>query len=83
LVHQVASQNDLEASLDAISAQLKSSGKTALRETKKLLRDVVSAPYEAGREMGIGLIASLRVGTEGQEGLRSFLEKRSPSWRAT
>jgi methylglutaconyl-CoA hydratase len=27
------------------------------------------------------LIADLRVGAEGQEGLRGFLEKRQPSWR--
>jgi methylglutaconyl-CoA hydratase len=28
------------------------------------------------------LIAELRIGEEGQEGLRAFLEKREPSWRS-
>lgn len=83
LVHQIVSQADLEASVEAIATHLKNNGKTAMRETKKLLRDVGSAPYEAGRDLGIGLIASLRVGEEGQEGLRSFLEKRPPAWRGS
>jgi methylglutaconyl-CoA hydratase len=29
------------------------------------------------------LIAELRVGEEGQEGLGAFLEKREPFWRGT
>jgi 1,4-dihydroxy-2-naphthoyl-CoA synthase len=29
------------------------------------------------------LIAELRIGEEGQEGLGAFLEKREPFWRGT
>ncbi|MCY1222807.1 hypothetical protein D9M72_349120 [compost metagenome] len=54
----------------------------AVRESKRLVQDI------AGRVIDNDLladtadrIAKIRASDEGREGVKSFLEKRSPSWR--
>lgn len=56
-------------------------GPDSLRATKSLLREVPSLTGAALKERTTKCIAERRVSTEGQEGLKSFLEKRTPSWR--
>ena len=55
--------------------ELLSSGPKAARAAKLLVRDRPGAEDAAHRA------AQLRSGPEGQEGLRAFLEKRTPGWR--
>jgi methylglutaconyl-CoA hydratase len=43
------------------------------------LRDAEAG--EEATEITARRIAELRVGSEGQEGLGAFLEKRKPAWR--
>jgi methylglutaconyl-CoA hydratase len=74
LVHEVA--DDLDAAVDAVLAELLSAGPDAARAAKQLARRALDAEDTARR------IASQRTSDEGQEGLRAFLEKRPPSWRA-
>lgn len=57
-------------------------GPEAVRETKKLLNDIGNMTWEQQRDRTTNLIAERRASAEGQEGLKSFLEKREPSWRA-
>ncbi len=81
LVHEVVPEGELDAAVDGVVAQLLQGGPFAQEAIKQLLRQVeATEPMEA---LGImtGLIAELRVGEEGQEGLGAFLEKRDPSWR--
>ncbi len=73
LVHEVA--DDLDAAAEAVVAELLFAGPEAVRGAKELAR----APLR-GRETA-ERIAAHRTSTEGQEGLRAFLEKRPPSWR--
>ncbi|MFM6927463.1 MAG: enoyl-CoA hydratase-related protein [Bdellovibrio sp.] len=56
-------------------------GPEAVRETKKLLNDIGNMTWEQQRDRTTNLIAERRASAEGQEGLKSFLEKREPSWR--
>jgi methylglutaconyl-CoA hydratase len=56
-------------------------GPEAVRETKKLLNDIGNMTWEQQRDRTTNLIAERRASDEGQEGLKSFLEKREPSWR--
>jgi methylglutaconyl-CoA hydratase len=68
LVHEVAA--DLDAAVERVVRELLSAGPEAVREAKRLIRrrpDAQDAAETAAR---------LRSGTEGQEGLRAFLEKR-------
>jgi methylglutaconyl-CoA hydratase len=74
LVHEVS--DDLDGAVDRIVGELLSAGPAATRGAKELARRVHSAQETAER------IAAHRTSGEGQEGLRAFLEKRAPSWRA-
>lgn len=56
-------------------------GPEAVRETKKLLNDLPFMTWGQQRDNTTTLIAERRASDEGQEGLKSFLEKREPSWR--
>jgi methylglutaconyl-CoA hydratase len=73
LVHEVA--DDLDAAVERVVGELLSSGPQAAREAKRLIR------MRPQGEDTAQLAARLRASEEGQEGLRAFLERRSPSWR--
>ncbi len=72
LVHEVA--DDLDGALDALLDELRTAGPRAARHAKRLVRERPDGPDTARR------IAERRTSEEGQEGLRSFLERRRPSW---
>jgi methylglutaconyl-CoA hydratase len=72
LVHEVT--GDLDAAVDRVVAELLTSGPEAAREAKRLVRE---------RPTGVDtahIAARLRTSTEGQDGLRAFLERRKPGW---
>jgi methylglutaconyl-CoA hydratase len=73
LVHELA--ENLDAAVDRVVDELLTSAPEAVRAAKRLLRE------RPGGEETARIAAGLRSGAEGQEGLRAFLEKRSPSWR--
>jgi methylglutaconyl-CoA hydratase len=74
----------LAAAREAIAAEILSCGPEAVGESKRLVDHV------AGRHIDHALmtdtahwIARVRVGPEGQEGVKAFLERRRPSWMET
>jgi methylglutaconyl-CoA hydratase len=75
LVHGLA--DDLEGAVERVVSELLQSGPQATRAAKRLLREQPAGGEELAR-----IAAEMRAGDEGQEGLRSFLEKRLPSWRS-
>jgi methylglutaconyl-CoA hydratase len=72
LVHEV--DPDLDAAVERILAELASAGPRAARHAKRLVLERPDGPETARR------IAERRTSDEGQEGLRAFLERRSPDW---
>lgn len=82
LVDEVCAAQDLDERLGAITDALLAGGPTAVAECKQLIRRVRTFDGPSGELDAItaAWIARLRVGTEGQEGLRAFLEKRKPEW---
>jgi methylglutaconyl-CoA hydratase len=82
LVHFVVPLEQLDEAVQRVLGELISSAPQAIRECKKLALAVGQMAYEQGRIYTAETIARLRVGEEGQEGLRAFLEKRKPSWIA-
>jgi methylglutaconyl-CoA hydratase len=81
LVHEVVPEVELDAAVERVAADLLQGGPAAQAAIKEALRQVeATEPMEA---LGImtQLIAELRIGEEGQEGLGAFLEKREPFWR--
>ncbi|WP_413289129.1 enoyl-CoA hydratase-related protein [Bdellovibrio sp. HCB337] len=81
LVNEIAANTDFTTRLEHILKQYKECGPEAVRETKKLLNDIPELSWADQRKRTSQLISERRVSAEGQEGLKSFLEKRSPSWR--
>jgi methylglutaconyl-CoA hydratase len=73
LVDEVA--EDLDSAVDRTLGELLTSGPGAVRAAKTLIREQPHGE-EAAR-----IAARLRSAQEGQEGLRAFLEKRTPGWR--
>jgi methylglutaconyl-CoA hydratase len=69
LVHELA--DNLDEAVERVVAELLSSGPTAVTEAKRLIRERPTGEETAH------IAATLRVGDEGQEGLRAFLEKRA------
>ena len=74
LIHEVT--DDLDGAVERVVGELLSAGPSAARAAKELARAPQSAEETAER------IAAHRTSQEGQEGLRAFLEKRSPAWRS-
>ncbi len=73
----------MDAARDRIAAAILACAPGAVADAKQLVTDV------QGRDIDHGLmvetakrIAAARVGEEGQEGVRAFLERRKPSWAA-
>ncbi len=80
LVHSVV---PLEALDDAVSKalnELLQGGPHAIRACKALALTVGHMDYDTARQYTAKTIAALRVSEEGQDGLRSSLEKRKPGW---
>ena len=74
LVSELA--DDLDAAVDRVVAELLSAGPKAARWAKRLVAERPDGAETAR------WIAERRTSEEGQEGLRSFIEKRAASWRA-
>jgi methylglutaconyl-CoA hydratase len=62
--------------------ELLKAGPKAVAEAKALIREVSLHRVEDVQRYTVERIADIRVTSEGQEGMRAFLEKRKPSWMA-
>ncbi len=82
LVHEVVPAAALDATVDAIAAELATAGPSAIAAAKALLPQVAAASYDESRILTARAIARQRVTPEAQEGLRAFLERRSAAWAA-
>ena len=72
LVDEVAA--DLDAAAERVVADILAGGPIAVREAKRL---VLEPPDEKD---ALARAAERRTSDEGQDGLRAFLEKRTPGW---
>jgi methylglutaconyl-CoA hydratase len=59
---------------------LEAGGAEALANVKRLFNAVPHLNLQEVRQFTADLIARVRGGREGQEGMRAFLEKRNPNW---
>lgn len=81
LVNEVCEENQLDSNINKLVNSLNANSPQALAQAKQLVFDVHSSPIDdALIEDTCQRIASIRVSTEGQEGLNAFLEKRRPNW---
>jgi methylglutaconyl-CoA hydratase len=75
LVSELA-DGDLDERVEAAVSSLLAGGPEAVRAAKELVRE------RPGGDEAARIAATRRTSAEGQDGLRAFLEKRTPAWRS-
>jgi len=80
LVNRAVPADGLDAAVDGFVADLLAGGPEALAATKQLLVRVPGMPVDEAFAWTAQLSADLFRSDEAREGMRAFLEKRSPDW---
>jgi methylglutaconyl-CoA hydratase len=84
MVQELATPETLDTKVNEIVAALVANVPKAVRECKRLVRDVSGVPITAElRGETARRIADVRASDEGREGLASFLNKRPAGWLPT
>ncbi len=83
LVQEVVAEAHLAETLAKTVRLFQDAGPEAVRETKRLLRKLPNLSWSETKKETSQSIAQRRVSAEGQEGLKSFLEKRDPNWKVS
>ena len=82
LIHEIAADTDeLNQKVTTIINNLLASGPIAMTRIKEMLEKNRTTSFQSVRSYLIDKIAEVRTSPEGKEGLRAFLEKRSPRWK--
>lgn len=81
LVSEVAAVGQGHTVLQKVLHNYLQAGPEAVRATKKMLNEQFGMIWSQQKQQTIKVIAERRCSAEGQEGLKSFLQKREPQWR--
>ena len=80
-VHDIVLADELDAKINELLRHLLANGPNAVAACKDLVRAVARVKIDADLISDTATrIATIRATEEGREGIRSFLEKRKPSW---
>ena len=81
IAHEVVPEEQLDQAVNQLVTALLAGGPAAQLEARELIARVCTGPIDQAMLNDTAeCIARLRTGTEGQEGLSAFLEKRDPDW---
>lgn len=81
LVQKVFEPEDLMEEVMKIAKNISQKGPQAVRKVKEVLRKGLNATFSEGAEMEATQFGTLfGAGSEGEEGMKAFLEKRKPNW---
>jgi methylglutaconyl-CoA hydratase len=80
LVHEVVPEGGLDAAVADYVREFLTASPEAIAAAKALIAGLWNCSAEDSTLLTAEAIATRRVSAEGQEGLRAFLEKRTPSW---
>jgi methylglutaconyl-CoA hydratase len=80
LVHAVVPERDLDATIDTYVRELVTSAPGAITGAKHLIAAVANRIPADIADLTAETIARHRVSSEGQDGMRAFLEKRKAGW---
>lgn len=80
LVHEVISRKDLDERLPFLRDEFLKAAPYATRKAKELIFNIKGKGLSEVKEYTASLIAELRVGDEGQEGISALMDKRKPRW---
>jgi methylglutaconyl-CoA hydratase len=80
-VQEICPADELDGTINAMLGHLVAAGPAALAATKDLIRAIANRTVDEDVVQDTATrIAGIRASKEGREGIRSFLEKRKPSW---
>jgi len=80
LLHRVVAPDTLERAVQEEVDAIALGGPNAVREAKRLVREVAQLPMDEAFRRAEALIGELFASPEAAEGAAAFLEKRPPSW---
>jgi methylglutaconyl-CoA hydratase len=81
LLHEIVRDaNALDAAVDRLIEALLNNGPEAVAHCKVLIEQVCHMEWNRAVDITTKMIAERRSSREGQEGMKAFLEKRSPNW---
>jgi methylglutaconyl-CoA hydratase len=80
LAHAVVPAADLDATVAQYVGEILTAGPEGIAAAKALIPNVWTRTIEDAMPITAGAIAARRVSREGQEGMKAFLEKRTPGW---
>jgi methylglutaconyl-CoA hydratase len=80
LIHKVVAGAELDEAVRVALRHIGRNGPAGVRAAKLMARTVPYLGEAEARSATAATIAGLRVGSEGQEGIRAFLEKRGAAW---
>lgn len=80
LVNFTGTMTEVDNYLEKTLGAILNSAPEAVRETKKLLLSYSQTDWKKTRARVTKLIAQRRVSSEGQKGLKAFLDKTNPQW---
>lgn len=81
IVHHRVADGEAHKEVQKILHKYAEGGPEAIRETKKLMNSIAWESWNEIRERTCKLIAERRISSEGQDGLRSFLDGKKPTWQ--
>lgn len=80
LVHRVVPEDELDDAVNGVVLALLAGSPKAQTAVKDLVRRIAADQSADVDAYTSGIIAALRSGGEGREGVAAFLEKRKPDW---
>jgi enoyl-CoA hydratase/carnithine racemase len=82
MVHEVVPSTKLNEAAIALAEKVASNAPLSLRAMKATVRRCMSAAFDAYHDDLLELARAVRRSEDAKEGVRAFLEKRKPAWRA-
>ncbi len=81
LIDFLVPTEELDSKVKFYIDQVKSSGPSAIKEVKFLIRNLNEMNIDNYKKYTVEKISELRVSEEGQDGINAFLNKTKPKWR--
>ncbi|MFZ0886880.1 MAG: enoyl-CoA hydratase-related protein, partial [Candidatus Binataceae bacterium] len=82
MVHDVVPNAGLNEAASALAAKVAGNAPLSLRAMKAVIRRSMSGAFDAWHDDLLALVRAVRQSEDAKEGVRAFLEKRKPVWRA-
>ncbi len=82
MVHEVVEETALDSAVDSWIKKISGNAPLSLRAIKANIRRCMSGAFDAEHQDLDELARQVRASQDAKEGVRAFLEKRKPVWRA-